>query len=90
MAERVIEMTEQQTTHRIWAEKKVLKGWNRRAAVGLAFAFILASGLAGSAVWLIADGKTVGGSIIAGIDVSGIAGTFIYGRRDQRDRELRS
>lgn len=87
MAERVIELGEIQTRHRIATEERVVNAWNRRAGWGLVLGFLLALAVLGGSVWLVYTGHEVAGTVFGGIDLVALVSVFVLGRAADRRRE---
>ena len=80
----IMAMTEGQLTHRQEIERIVIKSSSRNSTLGVVFAFVLAMTtliIAGICIYL---DKDILGSIIGGVGLSCIVGTFIYGTRSNR------
>jgi uncharacterized membrane protein len=83
MAERQLTMAEEQMKHRHALENKVINTGVRLSYLGLASGFFLGlSGLA-AAVYLIQQGKELGGAAAFIGSLATLAGLFIYGKRKQ-------
>lgn len=84
-AERIVRMAENQASHRQELEKIVISGDNRRANHGLYIGgLIVVLFLAGS-VFLIYTGHDWAGGTLATLDLSTLAGAFIYSTNSRRD-----
>lgn len=83
-AERILRMAEKQAEHRQYLEKTVIVGDTKRANWGLAAGFIVAMSGLGAAVWLVATGNAVAGTIIGSADIVGLASVFVYGTVSRR------
>jgi len=86
-AERLMNMAERQSTHRMSMESTVVNGDDKRANRGLVFglvislAFLIVSGL------LIYSGHDWAGAALASLDIIGLAAVFVvgtYSRRSER------
>ncbi len=85
-AQKIIQMAENQSAHRIDIEKKVIGSDIRNSHRGQIFGFIIAiTGIISSLI-LIIRGYTTGGSILGGGTVVSLAAIFVYGAR-ARNRE---
>lgn len=87
MAEKTLAITEKQTDHRIEIERKLLLGMNFRAHAGLWLGFVLAVLIFVGCFVLIMNDHDEAGAVIAGLDLVGLVGVFVYGRRDQARQE---
>ena len=89
-AERLLKMAEQQSEHRRSLEKTVLDTDGRNSTLGVCCALIIALGflsLAGYAIYL---NHPWAATVIAGVGISSLVGTFIYGTSSRRhERETR-
>ena len=91
LAERIVSMAEAQSAHRMELEKKVINGDVKRANWGLAcatFISFLVLFLSGFLAYLDHEGVA---AILAGLNISALAGIFIYGtksrRQERKDKE---
>ena len=83
-ANRILEMAEGQTAHRLQIEKTVIRGDSWRSLLGLIFGFILSvTGLLGG-IYIIDNGHDWAGGVLVGLDLVGLAGCFVYGSRSRR------
>lgn len=84
-ADRVFRMAEQQAEHRQYIEKQVVASKSRAELLGVIFAGMIVMATVVGGVFLIHDGQSIVGfgTLLAGI--GGIAGTFIYGTRSERE-----
>ncbi len=83
-AERILNGFERQSTHRQDLELRVVQANIQAQTRGAWLGFVVAlTFLAGSA-WLIANGYTLGGSILGGADIGGLVSVFVIGKREQR------
>lgn len=83
MAERQISMAESQMKHRQVLENKVISTNARLSYMGLLSGFILGGAGLGAAVYLILEGKQLGGGAAFVASLATLAGLFIYGRSRQ-------
>ena len=83
-AERILKMAEQQASHRQQLEKTVVLGDSRRAFCGLWVGAGVALCVLGGAIFLIYSGHDWAGSVIAGLDIAGLASVFVYGSVSRR------
>ena len=86
-ADRIIEMAEKQSDHRIQMEKTVIGGDSKRSYIGIFAAFILSAMAIGGGIYLIANDHDWAGSILIGLDMIGLASVFIYGASTRRRAE---
>jgi hypothetical protein len=73
----------------IGIEQTVIVGDSRRAYLGLAAGFIISALGIGGGIYLIATGHDWAGLALAGVNLTGLVGVFVYGskaRRDERNR----
>jgi uncharacterized membrane protein len=87
MAERQIDLVQTQQEHRVELEDMHVRGLNRRADVGLWMAFLLALVVLLGGMFLVYEDHDTAGTAIITIDLVGLVGVFIYGRRDQVRQE---
>lgn len=87
-AERILHMAEEQQKHRMHLEKYALHSDSRRSWAGLAAGLVVVLAVLGASVWLIAGGHEVSGTIFGGLDLVGLAGTFVYGSRLRRQERM--
>ena len=89
-AERLLKMAEQQSEHRRGLEKTVLDADGRNSTLGVICALIITLGflaLSGYAIYL---NHPWAATVIAGVGISSLVGTFIYGTSSRRhEREAR-
>ncbi len=81
----LFEMVRQQENHRQHLEKVTVEGNNRRASQGLWIGAALAVLFLIAAFVLGLRGDTAAASVIAGVDIVGLATVFVVGRREQRE-----
>lgn len=86
-ADRILAMAEQQASHRQALETIVIQGGARRANWGLGLGFVIAVVGLLLAAWLVDRGHGVEGTILGGVDLTALVGTFVYARH-QQVREL--
>lgn len=88
-ANRILESVEKQQEHSRNMERTVITGNSKRAYLGLFFGFIISILGIGGGIYLIATGHDWAGLSLAGINLTGLVGVFVYGskaRRDERNR----
>ena len=84
-------MTESQLKHQQSMERTIICGNSRRAYLGLLAGFIISVLGIGGGIYLINAGHDWAGLSLAGINLTGLAGVFVYGakvRRDERNRDV--
>jgi uncharacterized membrane protein len=86
MAERQIAMAESQIAHRQDLEKHVIRTNVRLSYLGLLSGFILCAGGLAAAVYLIDQGRELGGGAAFVGSLAALAGLFIYGRKKQEQQ----
>ena len=85
LADRIVSMAESQMNHRHALERMAVGGEGARADRGQVFALIVAiCGLVVAALCAYWNQGTAA-SIIGGLDITGLAGVFIYGSRKKRE-----
>ncbi len=82
--ERILQMAENQQTHRIHLERTVVESSLKRSNLGLRFAFIIAILMIGGGIYLVAMGQNIEGFAAILIPLASIIGSFIISRRDAR------
>ncbi len=83
-ANRILSMAEQQQKHRMYLEKVVIESDSRRAWAGLIAGLVVALALLGAGTYLIATGHETGGTVLVGLDLATVVGSFIYGTRTRQ------
>jgi uncharacterized membrane protein len=91
-ADRIIKMAETQSDHRQKLESKVVSGEVVKSYLGMACGFVVA--IAGMSIggFLLNEGHTIGGSIFAGVPLTGLVTVFVVGatqRRKERETKAR-
>ena len=90
-AERIINLLEKQSTHRMGLEDFTVKADASRANRGLFAGVAVTLSFGVGAVYLIASGHDIAGTFLGTIDLASLVGTFIYGTKSRREeRESRS
>ena len=89
-ANRIFEMAERQSEHRIQLEKAVVNGDSRRSYLGMIAAFILSALVIGGGIYLVATGHDWAGASLIGMNLVGLAGIFVYGSRARSEQLQRS
>ena len=80
-ANRIFEMADRQSEHRIQLEKAVVNGDSRRSYLAMIAAFILSALVIGGGIYLVATGHDWAGASLIGMNLVGLAGIFVYGSR---------
>ena len=86
-------MTESQLKHQQSMERTIIFGNSRRAYLGLLAGFIISVLGIGGGIYLINSGHDWAGLSLAGINLTGLAGVFVYGakvRRDEHNRDVQN
>ena len=103
-ANRILEMLERQQSHQHSRERmaleqaivivdtgrKVAASDARRASLGIASGLTISLLTIGGSIYLIANGHDWAGLTLAGINLTGLAGVFVYGARNRRAARQRS
>lgn len=84
LADRIVSMAEQQSTHRRQLEKRVVHSNELRAHIGQAMAFLIALAGISAGVYLTMNNKPTEGLTAILAPLLGIIGVFVYGKRAQR------
>ena len=88
-ANRIIEMTENQQSHRMELEKIVISSNAKDAHLGVIFAFILGLVvISGGILMILMDKGTVLGSVFSFAGLATLLGTFIYGTRSNSQERI--
>ena len=83
-AKTIIQMAQDQASHRRALESKVVNTNARNSTFGIICGFILALVIIASGSYLIYHDKDVQGLVMIGGSVATLAGVFVYGRHAQR------
>lgn len=83
-AARLMDWAEDQSRHRMMLETRVIHSDIIKSWAGLASAFIITMTAIIYGGTLIAWGHDTAGATLASVGLAGLAGTFIYGTRSQR------
>ena len=89
-ADRILAMAEEQGEHRRAIEKAVIASKISDSKRGQYFALIIALVAIGGGVLLLVLGITIAGYVTLFVPLSGLIGTFLYGRKkaqDERDQK---
>lgn len=89
-ADRILRMAENQSEHRQFLEKAVIRGDSRRAFCGLWVGGFISFSVLVGAVFLIFTGHDVAGAVVCGLDIASLASVFVYGtvsRRTERTQK---
>ena len=82
-AERIMIMAEQQASHRMYLEKKVVGGQMNQSNIGQFLAFFIGIAALLTAAYCIVNGHEIGGSIIGLSGITGLVTAFIQGKKSQ-------
>jgi uncharacterized membrane protein len=85
-AERVFQMAERQSQHRMELEKTVVIGDHKKSWVGLVLGFLIACGVFYGSYDLVKIGHDTAGTILGGSALATLVGIFVRGS-NQRSRE---
>ena len=90
-ANRILELVERQSEHRMQMEKALISGDSRRSYLGLIAGFILSGVVICGGIYLVATDHDWAGASMIGVSLVGLASVFVYGSRgrgdEQRQRE---
>lgn len=103
-ANRILEIVERQQSHQhgqerlaleqagiiLDIERKAATSDSRRAYLGIASGLTITLLTIGGSIYLIANGHDWAGLTLAGINLTGLAGVFVYGARARRAAQRRS
>lgn len=87
-AAQIIQMAQKQSDHRMDLERKVIEGELRRAAQGLACAFIMGLAILAGGVWSILRGHDTAGASLVVTGIAAVVSAFLVGtvqRRKERE-----
>ena len=85
-AERIMKAFENQSSHRISLEKKVVGRQTFQSLLGQLFGFLIALIILGLGVYLIERGYEIAGITLFGIDMVGLVAIFVIGKKSQRNK----
>ena len=89
-AAKLLQLAEDQTRHRMDLESRVIKSDLRRSWAGLACAFLITMTALTIGGGLVYQGHSIAGTMFAGLGLTGLTGSFIYGTRSRRaEREAK-
>ncbi len=77
---------ENQSSHRISLEKKVVGRQTFQSLLGQLFGFLIALIILGLGVYLIERGYEIAGITLFGIDMVGLVAIFVIGKKSQRNK----
>ena len=87
-ADRILTQSENEQTHRHNQERTALEtarmvvvADSRRSYIGIIFGFVISLLGIGGSIYLIATGHDWAGATLGGINLTGLAGVFVYGAR---------
>jgi uncharacterized membrane protein len=83
-ADRLLGLAERQAAHRQYLEKTVIESDKIRSMLGLILGFILASGLGGGGIYLMATGVGGFGFSTILLTLASLVGTFMYGHKSRK------
>ncbi|MBW1999257.1 MAG: DUF2335 domain-containing protein [Deltaproteobacteria bacterium] len=83
-AERIITMAETQSKHRQALESAVIESDIRQSKTGLVFGFIIGMTAIVLGAVCVLYGHGLGGGLIGGSGITGLAGVFVYGTAARR------
>jgi len=83
-AKRIFDIFERQADHRMSLEKTVVGSDIQRSWAGLAAGTVITLAVIWLAAQLVASGNTVAAAVLAALDISSLAGVFVYGVRERR------
>lgn len=86
-ADRIMQMAEKQSEHRLGIEKSVIKANNRESSTGQWFGFILSVLFLCASVYLGVNGQPLLAGILGGTTIVGLATVFALGKRAQHMKE---
>ena len=104
VANRILEIVERQQSHQhsqermmleqsgviLEIERQVAASDSRRAYLGIASGLAISLLTIGGGIYLIANGHDWAGLTLAGINLTGLAGVFVYGARNRRAARQRN
>ena len=83
-AEIIIKMAKDQAEHRQELEKRVISSDVKNSKLGLMFGFVISITGICAGVFIINVGQVVAGSVISGMTIVSLVGTFVYGSQGRR------
>ena len=83
-AERILKLAENQSAHRQYIEKEIIKTNSRDSLLGLIFGFLICLITIIGGIYCILKGYNVG-SFISITGLAGVVGAFVYGAKTLRD-----
>lgn len=83
---RIVEMAEKQQAHRHRMEDRITRSSTILSFMGLASGLIIGLAGLGLATKMVLEGHDVAGSIIGGVDLVALVGTFVLGKRRRSRR----
>ena len=81
-------MAEKQQEYTYNLDSTVIFGDSRRAYLGLVAGFIISALGIGGGIYLIATGHDWAGLALAGINLTGLVGVFVYGSKARLDERI--
>ena len=76
-------MAEKQADHRIFMERKIIRGDFTQSYLGLAAGFVLSAMVILGGIYLISLGHDWAGGSLIGLNLVGLAGVFVYGSNNR-------
>ncbi|HET7699396.1 MAG TPA: DUF2335 domain-containing protein [Candidatus Limnocylindria bacterium] len=90
-AKRIFDIFERQADHRMSLEQKVVGSDIQRSWAGLAAGTVITLAIVWLAAQLVENGNTLAAAALAALDISSLAGVFVYGTRERRlERERKA
>ncbi|WP_296560133.1 DUF2335 domain-containing protein [uncultured Acetobacterium sp.] len=87
-AERILSMAENQATHRQQLEKAVINSNVRDSRMGVVFAFVIGIVGVSGGIYAVLQGAEWAGTLISGVSLGSIVGSFIYGTRSEKAERI--
>lgn len=84
-ADRILQMAEKEQDYSYNLVRTVANSDSRRAYLGLVAGFIISVLGIGGGIYLIATGHDWAGLSLAGINLTGLVGVFVYGAKTRND-----
>ena len=89
-ANRILQLVERQSEHRMEMEKALIDGDSRRSYLGLIAGFLLSGVVIGGGIFLVATDHDWAGASMIGVSLVGLASVFVYGSRGRGDDQERA
>lgn len=84
-ANRIIQMAENQASHRQNIEKSVVDTQNRNSTLGIIIGAILSLIIVISGVYCILHGHDGAGAVLVSVDIVGLCAVFVYGTKVKKE-----